>query len=167
MKYCPACKFEYEDHAVKCSDCGGDLVDLQEAKAVEAQQEESSGDQDIMNWQQLTTVGSKNEAKQIREIMKQFGIPMQYEEGKDGFDIQVPRVQYQTALGIIHQVFAATARQSGVAEEMALNESDFEAQALAAGEGVEEEQASDGFGAKIILVLAVVAAAALLLKFIM
>lgn len=165
MKYCPSCKYEYEDNIEKCSDCGEVLISKEAFEAVNDQPDEKEGSGEIIRiggfeWQMLTELENDKQAEQVREIMKQFTIPVEVRESGEGMLLYVPKVQYQTALSVIHKVFAMTSQASGAAEVL---EDEFDVMS----EGVEMEEASenDGFGAKIIMVLGVVAVAAIIYSF--
>lgn len=165
MKYCPSCKYEYEDNIEKCSDCGATLVSLEEFEAVKDKPAESDALGEVIRiggfeWHLLTELENQKQADQVREIMKQFTIPIEVKKSGKEVLIYVPKVQYQTALSVIHKVFAMTSQQSGAADVL---EQEFDA----VNEGVEMEGDSenDGFGAKLIMVLGVVAVAAIIYSF--
>lgn len=165
MKYCPSCKYEYEDHVVKCSDCGADLISMEEFEAVKDSPKETEGEGDIIRiggfeWQMLTELDTKEQGEQVREIMKQFNTPVEIRDGDKGVLIYVPKVQYQTALSIIHQVFAMSAKAGGAAEVL---EQDFDEMEHDVEDHDESE--NDGFGAKLLLVLGLVAVAAIIYSF--
>ena len=165
MKYCPSCKYEYEDNIVKCSDCGADLVSLEEFEAVKDAPQASEGEGEIIkvggfDWQMLTELEHEQQGEQVREIMKQFTIPVEIRDVKGKVLIYVPKVQYQTALSVIHQVFAMSASSTGAADTL---EQDFDA--IEHEEEFEENSENDGFGAKLLMVLGLVAVAAMIYSF--
>ncbi len=167
MKYCPTCKYEYEDHIENCSDCGVKLVSLEEFEAVKDLPEEGSETGEIIKvggfeWQRLTELEFMKQAEQVREIMKQFQIPIEIREIDKGVLLYAPKVQYQTALSVIHKVFAMSAQAGGVGEVLEQEYDD-----MAEFDSVEDDEVgeSDGFGAKIIMVLGIVAVAAMIYSF--
>jgi len=165
MKYCPSCKYEYEDNIVKCSDCGVDLVSVEEFEAVQATPESNEGEGEIIkiggfDWQMLTELEHEQQAEQVREIMKQFTIPIEIRNKNGKVLIYAPKVQYQTALSVIHQVFAMSANASGAGETL---EQDFDS--MDHDMDHEEEGENDGFGAKLLMVLGLVAVAAAIYSF--
>lgn len=165
MKYCPSCKYEYEDHIEVCSDCGAALVTMEEFEAVKDMPAESEGNGEIIRiggfeWQLLTELDTLNQGEQVREIMKQFQIPVEIREADKGIVIYVPKVQYQTGLSVIHRVFAMSAKAQGAADTL---EDDFDA--MEHDIDVDEESENDGFGAKLLMVLGIVAVAALIYSF--
>jgi len=165
VKYCPSCKYEYEDNIKKCSDCGTTLVSAEEFENVKDQPTESemTGETIRMGgfeWQRLTELETEQQAEQVREIMKQFTIPIEVRKADKEILIYVPKVQYQTALSVIHKVFAMSAQANGSAEVLA---EEFDVMENSVEDDVESE--NDGFGAKILMVLGVVAVAAMIYSF--
>lgn len=165
MKYCPSCKYEYEDNIVKCSDCGIELVSLEEFEAVKDAPEMTEGEGNIIkvggfDWQMLTELEHEQQGEQVREIMKQFTIPVEIRETGGKILIYVPKVQYQTALSVIHQVFAMSASATGAGETL---EQDFDS--MEHETDYDDESENDGFGAKLLMVLGLVAVAAMIYSF--
>lgn len=166
MKYCPSCKYEYEDNIEKCSDCGTMLVSAEEFENVKKQPDESEMTGELIRmggfeWQRLTELETEKQAEQVREIMKQFTIPIEVRKADKDILIYVPKVQYQTALSVIHKVFAMSAQASGSAEVL---EEDFDMMENSV-EDDDVDSENDGFGAKILMVLGVVAIAAMIYSF--
>lgn len=165
MKYCPSCQYEYEDHIVVCSDCGEALISAEDFEAVKDKPAEADQTGEFIKlggfeWQMLTELESMQQGEQVREIMKQFQIPVELREDGDKTLIYVPKVQYQTGLSVIHQVFAMSAKAGGAAEtlEQEFDEMDYDLE-----DDIPSE--NDGFGAKLIMVLVIIAVAAMIYAF--
>lgn len=167
MKYCPTCKYEYEDHVQKCSDCGRDLVDQATFEEMKDQPQEDDSTGEVIQmggfeWQRLTELDTTEQAEQVREIMKQFTIPVEIKNVDHQALVYVPKVQYQTALSVIHRVFAMSAQATGAADTL---DEDFEAISETFADPDDIESENDGFGAKLLMVLGLVAVAALIYSF--
>ncbi|HEB83421.1 MAG TPA: hypothetical protein ENI92_00290 [Bacteroidetes bacterium] len=99
MRYCPACKTDYDEDVFECASCGGPLVEGSARDAFEEVDEDS--------WVELDPLSSLAHAKLVLEALEEEEIPCYIEayysgSGLESFaaNILVPDSVYEHALEI-------------------------------------------------------------------
>lgn len=94
MPYCPKCDMEFIDGITVCSDCGGELVESEEAaKALKAQEEKGHQEQMMAEMARMMEMAARNGAA---EVAKQESEDAEWEgdevssDGEDAAKAQTP-----------------------------------------------------------------------------